>query len=71
MKVGDLVRFKGSNLPHTQHTTVAGNVYLVTMVEAPTIPGRHAHLRLCGPSVGDVHIPIETLLYPAYRFEAV
>jgi|TARA_R110000824_G_scaffold71001_3_gene181983 hypothetical protein len=69
IKVGDLVRFRGSDKPHCAHTSVAGKVYLVTTVEAPTIPGRWAHLRLCGPPVAD--ISIETLLYPAYRFEVV
>ena len=71
IKIGDLVRFKGSDKPHCAHTSVAGKVYLVTMVEAPTIPGRHSHLRLCGPPVAGGHISIETLRYPVYRFEVV
>ena len=69
IKAGDLVRFRGSNKAHCAHTSVAGKVFLVTMVEAPTRPGRDAHLRLSGPTVKGA--PIETLLYPAYRFEVV
>jgi hypothetical protein len=76
IKVGDLVRFKGSNMPHTQHTTVAGKVYLVLQIEhglhSPATlakEGRGPHVRVTGPTTAGV--AIETLLYPAYRFEVV
>ena len=69
IKVGDLVRFRGSNKPHCAHTLVAGKVYLVLQVEPTAKRNRHRHLRLAGPTVAGA--PIETLLYPVYRFEVV
>ena len=65
IKVGDLVRFRDSYHTHTSR----GKVYLVLEVEAPRQRDRHAHLRLAGPTVTGA--PIETLLYPMYRFEVV
>ena len=71
IKAGDLVRFRGSNKSHCAHTSVAGKVYLVLEVEPPLNRDRRrsAHLRLTGPTVAGA--PIETLLYPVYRFEVV
>jgi len=69
IKAGDLVRFRGSYHTHTSR----GRVYLVVEVEPPRqrhgFPSLHAHLRLTGPTIKGA--PIETLLYPMYRFEVV
>ena len=69
IKAGDLVRFRGSDKAHCAHTSIAGKVYLVVEVEPPRQRDRHAHLRLTGPTIKGA--PIETLLYPMYRFEVV
>ena len=65
IKVGDLVRFRD---PRTMTWGQPG-VYLVLEVEPPLNRDRPAHLRLTGPTIAGA--PIETLLYPVYRFEVV
>ena len=65
IKAGDLVRFRGNYHTHTSR----GKVYLVLEVEPPGQRIRSAHLRLTGPTIKGA--PIETLLYPMYRFEVV
>ncbi len=65
IKAGDLVRFRTTHHTHTSR----GKVYLVLEVEPPLNRDRHAHLRLTGPTIKGA--PIETLLYPMYRFEVV
>jgi len=65
IKAGDLVRFRTNYHTHTSR----GKVYLVLEVEPPRQRDRHSHLRLTGPTITGA--PIETLLYPMYRFEVV
>ena len=65
IKAGDLVRFRGNYHTHTSRR----KVYLVVEVEPPSGRGGHSHLRLTGPTITGA--PIETLLYPMYRFEVV
>ena len=65
IKAGDLVRFRTSYHTHASR----GKVYLVLEVEPPRQRDRCAHLRLTGPTAKGA--PIETLLYPMFRFEVV
>ena len=70
IKAGDLVRFRGSDKAHCAHTSIAGKVYLVVEVEPPRQrDGLTRFVRLTGPTIKGA--PIETLLYPMYRFEVV
>jgi hypothetical protein len=65
IKAGDLVRFRD---PRTG-PLLEPRVYLVLEVEPPLNRDRPAHLRLTGPTIAGA--PIETLLYPIYRFQVV